>query len=84
MNCFIDLSDGEKHKAVGRIALLFKEFPNDAGLLFCKAVLHRLDGEYFEALEVGTDSSGLIHRTRSSRRGIVPEYIRFRVKMKEH
>jgi serine/threonine-protein kinase len=47
---FIYLSRGEKHKARAAVARLRREAPNDVGVHFVKAVLHRLDGEYERSL----------------------------------
>jgi serine/threonine-protein kinase len=47
----IYLARGEKKKARSEIELLQKQFPNDAALYFVKGVMHRLDGEYEEALK---------------------------------
>ena len=46
----IYLSRGEKKKARVEIALLQKQFPNDAPLYFVKGTMHRLDGHYEESL----------------------------------
>jgi eukaryotic-like serine/threonine-protein kinase len=46
----IYMGRGEKKKARAEIELLQKQFPNDAVLYFVKGVMHRLDGEYDEAL----------------------------------
>ena len=46
----IYLSRGEKRKARAEIELLQKQFPNDAPLYFVKGTMHRLDGDYDEAL----------------------------------
>jgi serine/threonine-protein kinase len=46
----IYLSRGEKKKARAEIKLLKEQFPNDAPLYFVKGTMHRLDGEYDEAL----------------------------------
>ncbi|HQZ98405.1 MAG TPA: protein kinase [Pyrinomonadaceae bacterium] len=47
----IYMARGEKKKARSEIELLQKQFPNDAALYFVKGVMHRLDGEYSEALK---------------------------------
>jgi tetratricopeptide (TPR) repeat protein len=47
----IYMARGEKKKARAEIELLQKQFPNDAALYFVKGVMHRLDGEYGEALK---------------------------------
>jgi eukaryotic-like serine/threonine-protein kinase len=47
----IYMARGEKKKARAEIELLQKQFPNDAVLYFVKGVMHRLDGEYDEALK---------------------------------
>lgn len=47
----IYMARGEKKKARNEIELLQKQFPNDAALYFVKGVMHRLDGEYEEALK---------------------------------
>jgi serine/threonine-protein kinase len=47
----IYMARGEKKKARSEIELLQKQFPNDAALYFVKAAMHRLDGEYDEALK---------------------------------
>lgn len=47
----IYLARGEKKKARSEIDLLQRQFPNDAALYFVKGVMHRLDGEYEEALK---------------------------------
>ena len=47
----IYMARGEKKKARAEIELLQKQFPNDAALYFIKGVMHRLDGEYDEALK---------------------------------
>lgn len=46
----IYLSRGEKKKARAEINILKDQFPNDAALYFVKGTMHRLDGEYEEAL----------------------------------
>lgn len=46
----IYLSRGEKKKARAEINLLKEQFPNEAPLYFVKGTMHRLDGEYEEAL----------------------------------
>ncbi|MBA2646074.1 MAG: protein kinase [Pyrinomonadaceae bacterium] len=48
---FIHLARGEKGKARAEVERLRREAPNDVGVHFVKATLHRLDGEYEEALE---------------------------------
>lgn len=48
---FIHLARGEKGKARAEVERLRHEAPNDVGVHFVKATLHRLDGEYEEALE---------------------------------
>jgi serine/threonine-protein kinase len=52
MMCFIYLKNGEKQKARSELDRLYKQFPNEPLLYFCKGVVHRLDGEYEECLEV--------------------------------
>lgn len=47
----IYMARGEKKKARHEIELLEKQFPNDAALFFVKAVMHRLDGDYPQALK---------------------------------
>jgi serine/threonine-protein kinase len=47
----IYLSRGEKKKARAEIKLLQEQFPNEAPLYFVKGTMHRLDGEYEEALK---------------------------------
>lgn len=47
----IYLARGEKKKAHAEIELLQKQFPNEAPLYFVKGVIHRLDGQYDEALK---------------------------------
>jgi TolB-like protein/Tfp pilus assembly protein PilF len=47
----IYLSRGEKKKARAEITLLKEQFPNDAPLYFVKGTMHRLDGEYDNALK---------------------------------
>ncbi|MEJ7576994.1 MAG: protein kinase [Pyrinomonadaceae bacterium] len=47
---FIYLARGEKQKARAWIELLRHEAPNDTAVHFVRATLHRLDGEYAEAL----------------------------------
>ncbi|MGI8642262.1 MAG: protein kinase domain-containing protein [Pyrinomonadaceae bacterium] len=47
----IYLSRGEKKKARAEIKILQEEFPNDAPLYFVKGIMHRLDGEYDQALK---------------------------------
>ena len=46
----IYLSRGEKKKARAEIKILQEQFPNDAPLYFVKGTMHRLDGEYDQAL----------------------------------
>ncbi|HEX8476197.1 MAG TPA: protein kinase [Pyrinomonadaceae bacterium] len=48
---FIHLSRGEKQKARAEIERIGSEAPNDVGVHFIKATLHRLDGEYEQALK---------------------------------
>jgi serine/threonine-protein kinase len=48
---FIYLSRGEKKKARAELALVYKQFPNEAPPYFLKALMHRLDGEYAESLK---------------------------------
>ncbi len=55
----IYLSRGEKKKARAEIALLQKQFPNDAPLYFVKGTMHRLDGQYEEALHAWNKLSRL-------------------------
>jgi serine/threonine-protein kinase len=55
----IYLSRGEKKKARAEIGLLQKQFPNDAPLYFVKGTMHRLDGEYDEALNAWSKLSKL-------------------------
>jgi tetratricopeptide (TPR) repeat protein len=50
----IYLSRGEKKKARAEIKTLHQQFPNEAPLYFVKGVMHRLDGEYEEALKAWT------------------------------
>lgn len=47
----IYLSRGEKRKARNEIKILQDQFPNEAPLYFVKGTMHRLDGEYDEALK---------------------------------
>jgi serine/threonine-protein kinase len=47
---FIHLSRGEKRKAREEVEDLRHDSPNDVGVYFVKAILHRLDGEYDRAL----------------------------------
>ena len=47
---FIYLARGEKQKARAEVDRLSHEAPNDVGAHFVKGALHRLDGEYDEAL----------------------------------
>jgi serine/threonine-protein kinase len=47
----IYLSRGEKKKAQAEIKLLTDQFPNEGALYFVKGTLHRLNGEYEEALK---------------------------------
>ncbi|MCS6873165.1 MAG: protein kinase [Pyrinomonadaceae bacterium] len=47
----IYLSRGEKKKAQAEIKLLTEQFPNEAPLYFVKGTIHRLNGEYAEALK---------------------------------
>lgn len=47
----IYMARGEKKKARSEIEILTKQFPNDAPLYFVKGTIHRLDGEYDEALK---------------------------------
>ncbi len=47
---FIYLSRGEKEKARAEAERLGREAPNDVGVHFVRAMIHRLDGEYDEAL----------------------------------
>ncbi len=47
----IYMARGEKKKARLEISLLEKQFPNDPSLYFIKAVMHRLDGDYEQALK---------------------------------
>lgn len=46
----IYMARGEKKKARSEVEILQKQFPNDAVLYFVKGTIHRLDGEYDEAL----------------------------------
>lgn len=46
----IYLSRGEKRKARAEIKILEEQFPNEAPLYFVKGTMHRLDGEYDEAI----------------------------------
>jgi tetratricopeptide (TPR) repeat protein len=55
----IYLSRGEKKKARAEIALLQKQFPNDAPLYFVKGTMHRLDGHYEESLRAWNKLSRL-------------------------
>lgn len=48
---FIYLSRGEKQKARASVARLQQEAPHDGSLHFVKATLHRLDGQYDQALQ---------------------------------
>jgi serine/threonine-protein kinase len=47
---FIYLSRGEKGRARAEVERLHRETPNDVGVHFVKGTLHRLSGEYPEAL----------------------------------
>lgn len=47
----IYLSRGEKKKARVEIKILEEQFPNEAPLYFVKGTMHRLDGEYDEAIQ---------------------------------
>lgn len=47
----IYMARGEKKKARSEVEILQKQFPNDAVLYFVKGTIHRLDGEYEEALK---------------------------------
>lgn len=47
----IYMARGEKKKARSEVEILQKQFPNDAVLYFVKGTIHRLDGEYDEALK---------------------------------
>ncbi len=47
----IYMARGEKKKARAEIKILQEQFPNDAPLYFVKGVIHRLDGEYEQALK---------------------------------
>ncbi len=47
----IYLSRGEKKKARAEIKILEEQFPNEAPLYFVKGTMHRLDGEYDEAIQ---------------------------------
>jgi eukaryotic-like serine/threonine-protein kinase len=47
----IYMARGEKKKARSEIEILTKQFPNEAPLYFVKGTIHRLDGEYDEALK---------------------------------
>lgn len=47
----IYLSRGEKKKAQAEIKLLTEQFPNEAPLYFVKGTIHRLNGEYQEAIK---------------------------------
>lgn len=48
---FIQLARGDKDKAQAWVEILSEEAPNNVGVQFVKATLHRLSGEYEEALE---------------------------------
>ncbi|HEX5705996.1 MAG TPA: tetratricopeptide repeat protein, partial [Pyrinomonadaceae bacterium] len=48
---FIYLSRGERQKARSWVEILSTEAPNNVGVQFVKGTLHRLSGEYDEALE---------------------------------
>jgi eukaryotic-like serine/threonine-protein kinase len=48
---FIQLARGEKEKARAWVEIMSEEAPNNVGVQFVKATLHRLAGEYDEALE---------------------------------
>jgi serine/threonine protein kinase/tetratricopeptide (TPR) repeat protein len=47
---FVHLARGERQKARGWVDVLAAEAPNNVGVQFVKATLHRLSGEYDEAL----------------------------------
>jgi eukaryotic-like serine/threonine-protein kinase len=47
----IYMARGEKKKARAEIKVLQEQFPNEAPLYFVKGVMHRLDGEYEQALK---------------------------------
>ena len=47
----IYLSRGEKRKARAEIKILEEQFPNEAPLYFVKGTMHRLDGEYEQAIQ---------------------------------
>lgn len=47
----IYMARGEKRKARAEIKVLQEQFPNEAPLYFVKGTMHRLDGEYPEALK---------------------------------
>lgn len=49
--CFIYLARGEKSKVYSELARLCEQFPNEAPVYFLKGVIHRLDGEYAEAVK---------------------------------
>ncbi len=48
---FVYLARGEKEKARSWVEILSAEAPNNVGVQFVKATLHRLSGEYDEALQ---------------------------------
>ena len=48
---FVHLARGEKQQARGWVEILSAEAPNNVGVQFVKATLHRLSGEYDQALE---------------------------------
>jgi len=48
--CFIYLARGEKSRVCSELTRLYEQFPNEAPIYFLKGVLHRLNGEYADAI----------------------------------
>ncbi|MDT5157261.1 MAG: eukaryotic-like serine/threonine-protein kinase [Acidobacteriota bacterium] len=76
---FIYLSRGEKRKARAEVARLTKQSPNEPAVYFVKGALHRLDGEYDQALR----AFGKLARLDPAAR-VVASYNRARVFMYQH
>lgn len=51
LTVMIYMARGEKKKAHIEIKTLQEQFPNEASLYFVKGIMHRLDGEYDQALK---------------------------------
>lgn len=49
--CFVYLARGEKVRVRSELVRLCERFPNDATVYFLKGVIHRIDGEYEEAVK---------------------------------